>query len=116
MITYGQAVDSGQPICELFDCVLLLHRAVGAAPVQGTIWRYAWTEGADQYLLRMNGTKHVVDYIPLLHVGIEKNGWPLAVFDLFDGTIVGSGTEAELIAALRREIARRGPRGERRGS
>lgn len=106
--TYGEMVEAGEPISELFGAVVGLHRALRAEPVKARVWSYAWSHEGRAYEVKLNGhLTQEVDAIPPLRVALEVDGWLRALVNPFDGSVIGPpGTEAKLIAAVQAETTR----------
>lgn len=106
--TYGEMVDAGEPISDVFDAAISLHQALKESPIKGRIWRYAWTHDGREYSLAMSGhLAETVESIPPLHVAIEVDGWPRVLTSPFDGSVIGGpDTEPMVMKAIQDETAR----------
>jgi hypothetical protein len=106
--TYGEMVDAGEPISDVFDAVMSLHGALKEAPVKDRVWRYEWTHDGRAFSLTMNGhLQKTVDGLDPLHVVIDVDGLPRVLTDPFNGGVMGpDGTEDMVVRAIRDEIAR----------
>ena len=103
--TYGERVDAGEPISEVWSAMMDFHKARGEAPIGGRLW-VADVDG--RWRITVNGfmTPQDVGGVSLAPVNmlIEYNGWLAGICDMFEGVLVrgSAANEDALIAALRK--------------
>lgn len=108
--TLGQLSDEGAPICEAFDLLRQLAEQRGWIPIG-----FRRFELPDAFVVTVNGTpeerQDVTDEgepgiaVPPYHASVWRLGWPLGIFNPFNGTLI-AGTEDRLIAAIRAALTK----------
>lgn len=103
--TLGEAVDAGEPLTQVFDLVRQLAEKKGYIPIG--FRRIALPDG---WIVTVNGTNEPRDdeegfTIQPFEASVIKDGWLRGCFGMFNGGLVGHGTEEQLIAAFEKALA-----------